>query len=332
MLLYIDMNTLFMQVILLIGAALVLVKSTEVLTGALKNLARKTKLGQFGITAFILALATSIPELTVSVVSSLEGNPAIAVGNVLGSNIADLSVVIGGAAIVGGGIPVIGKFLQRDLFLTFLAGSLPLLMLVDSRLTRLDGVILLIVYVIYVVTVLKEKSDLMSKAKGKEPAFKRLFYLMHKNHAERDLGRFAVGVSFLLLASHVIVQLAEQIAVGFGVPLLLVALILVALGTSLPELVFEIRAVKEGNIGMVFGDLFGSIVANSTLVLGVAALISPFTLEGGLRPYLLGTIGFVGIFLVFWIFARSKKMLTRWEGVVLILLYLGFVVLEVMRL
>lgn len=321
----------FGEMILLIGFALVLVKSTELLTGALKRLARITKLGQFAVTAFILAFATSLPELVVAIVSSAEGDPTIALGNVLGSNIADLSLVIGGAAIVGGGIRVRGEFLRRDLFLTFLAGSLPLLMLVDSKLNRFDGIVLLVVYAIYVITVLKEKGEEIGKKEMKQPTIKRMFNLLYKNHAERDFGKFMVGVVLLLFSSHMIVQLAEKVAVGFGVPLLLVGLFIVAIGTSLPELVFEIRAVREKQVEMAFGDLLGSIVANSTLIMGVVGVIAPFTLKTGLTPYLVGTLGFVVMFCLFWIFVSTKKHLERWEGIVLVLGYLVFIVAEFVK-
>ena len=321
----------FVAIVFLLGFALVLVKSTEVLTGSLKRLAQMTQLGQFGITAFVLAFATSLPELFVGVIAAFEGEPAISLGNILGSNIADLSLVIGGAAVVGSGMRVVGEFLRRDLFLSFLAGSLPLLMLVESRLSRFDGVVLCVVYVVYVVTVLKEKSGSMAEHVAVEPAFKRLFSLLHKRSAERHMVRFAVGVALLLLSSHMIVQLAEMIAVGLGLPLLLVGLFLVAIGTSLPELVFEIRAVKEGHVGMAFGDLLGSVVANSTLIMGIVALIAPFRLDGGLQPFLLGSLGFVGIFLLFWFFASTKRRLERWEGAVLLLGYLLLAVVEFLR-
>ena len=84
-------------------------------------------------------------------------------------------------------------------------------------------------------------------------------------------------------------------------------------------------------MGMAFGDLLGSVVANSTLIMGIVALIAPFRLDGGLQPYLLGTLGFVGIFLLFWFFASTKRRLERWEGAVLLLGYLLFAVVEFLR-
>ena len=112
-------NMVMLQVILLVGFALLLVKSTELVIGAIKYIAQITKLGSYGITAFVLAFATSLPELVVGVVAAIEGSSPLVLGNVLGSNIADLTIVIGGAAIVGGGIKVLGDFLRKDLFLTF---------------------------------------------------------------------------------------------------------------------------------------------------------------------------------------------------------------------
>ena len=192
------------EVILLIGMVFLLVKSTEMLIGVLRHLAKFGGVGKFGLTAFLLALATSLPELVVGIVSALEGDPTIALGNVLGSNIADLSIVIGGVALFGGGIVVKGKFIQRDLFLSFLAGSLPLLMLIDGRLTRWDGLVLLMVYVVYVIAVLGERERKL----GEE----ELEMVGSQGKIYQDMAKFWVGVLGLLVSAHLIVKLAERVA------------------------------------------------------------------------------------------------------------------------
>lgn len=318
-----------LQVVLLIGFALLLVKSTELVVGAIKYFASVTKLGSYGITAFVLAFATSIPELVVGIVAAIEGSTPLVLGNVLGSNIADLTIVVGGAAIVGGGIRVVGDFLRKDLFLTFLAGSMPLLLLLDNRLTRIDGVVLLVVYVVYVFTVLTKKGRDLGGVQIEQSSFKRILYLINRSKPNKRIGQFLLGVILLLFSSHMIVQLAQSIAAGFNIPILLVGLFLVAIGTSLPELAFELRAVRSGDVGMVFGDLLGSVVANSTLIIGITSLINPVRLNGGLQPYLYGTIAFVVIFLTFWLFVSTKKRLEIWEGVGLIVLYVIFAIVEI---
>jgi len=317
------------QVLVLVALAFVLVKSTEVVSLSLRKLATYTHLGKFGITALLLALATSLPELSVGVISALEGNPTLSLGNVLGSNIANLSLVVGGAAAISGRFAVVGSFLRRDLFLSFFAGSMPLLMLVDSRLSRFDGFVLLVVYAIFMFTVLYEKHV---KGAGEVPVHARIrgrfVALISDGKVQRNTMRLAVGAGGLLISSHFIVNLARGIAAGAGVPIILVGLFLVSIGTTLPELAFEIKAIKERQVAMVFGNLLGSIVTNSTLILGLVAVIRPFSLNGGLMPYLYATLGFVLMFMIFWIFAASKKRIERWEGVVLILLFFVFAVVE----
>ena len=142
----------------------------------------------------------------------------------------------------------------------------------------------------------------------------------------------------LIFSADMIVKLGTTIAGGLGVPVFLVALFLIAIGTSLPELSFEIEAIKKGQAVMALGDLFGSVVVNSTLILGIVALIQPIELDGGLPgrqaglpAYLMSAAVFGVMFLLFWWFIRSKKKLERWEGAVLAAAYLVFALLEWMR-
>ena len=133
--------------------SVLLIKATDILVVNLKRMAEATRLGEFAITSFVLALATSLPELFVGISSAIEGSPSLSLGNVIGSNIADLSLVIGGAAIIGGSLSVQGIFLSRDVFYAFLAGAAPMLLLFDKNLSRIDGLVLLALYGFYNVSV-----------------------------------------------------------------------------------------------------------------------------------------------------------------------------------
>ena len=134
---------IWLQLLLLIFFSLVLIKATDILTESLRGLAAVTKVGKFAITSLLLAFATSIPELVVGVTSALEGQSSLALGAIIGSNIADISLVIGGAALIGGSFSVVGEFLKIDIFSVFLAGVMPLMLLIDGRLSHVDGLILL---------------------------------------------------------------------------------------------------------------------------------------------------------------------------------------------
>nr|MBP7768868.1 hypothetical protein [Candidatus Woesebacteria bacterium] len=113
---------MIIQIIALIALCLVLIYATNSIVHAIKILARKSGLGAYGITAFVLAISTSLPELVVSIVSAFEGNTSLILGSIIGSNIADLSLVIGGAAILGGSLKITGTILHRDIYLTGAAG------------------------------------------------------------------------------------------------------------------------------------------------------------------------------------------------------------------
>jgi len=320
---------LIIYLLLLIFFSFLLIKATEILISALNRLSKRSHISKFGLTSFLLAFATTLPEIFVGLTAALEGKPSLALGNVLGSNIADLSLVIGGAAIIGGTIGIAGSFLYKDIFYVFLSGIIPLIMLLDSKLTRVEGLLLLAIYGVYNYTILKQRK--IKHIKRKTSVRKFLRRLNH-SHSESQLAWIFFGTALLIFSADGIVKTATIVASKFGVPIILVGMFLVAVGTSLPELSFEIAAVRKKQVGMVFGDLLGSIVANSTLVLGVTSLISPIVLDSGFKAYFWATIAFLVVFAFFWLFVRTKKKLERWEGLILLALYLFFIFFEFWRI
>lgn len=311
--------------ILLVGFSALLIKATDVLTDSLTELSKITKVGKFAITSFLLAFATSVPELVVGVTAALEGRPNLALGAILGSNIANISLVIGGATVIGGTLSVAGDFLKIDIFSVFLAGVLPMMLLMDGDLSRVDGVILLFIYGMYNYGLLNK--GLRHKSKPSRVVKKFLENAVDKR-VNRWLAWLFLGAAMLMFSADMIVKVGSALATVMGIPVFLVGLFLVAIGTSLPELSFEIRAIKKKLAGMALGDLFGSIVANSTLVLGIVSVIAPIKLHNGLNEYLLAAASFGVIFLLFWFFVRSKKKLERWEGVILLVSYGLFIMAE----
>ncbi len=320
------------NIALLVIFGYLIIRSTDKLVNELRNIAWMTKIGKYGLTAFLLAFATSLPELAVGVTSALEGRPELSLGNVLGSNIANVSLVIGGTAFVGGGFRVVGEFLKRELFSTFLAGSLPLLLLIDGSLSRIDGLVLLVVYIWFTYTVLAKKTEELAEYQESEgPLMRRLFARLRQDEVKGHYLWFGFWVLVMLFSANMLVKVSVSMAGALGIPLILIGILFVAVGTSLPELAFGLKASRSGETEMVFGNLLGSVVANSTLILGITALITPVVLDGGFSPYLLATVAFVLIFAVFWIFVSSKRMLERWEGAMLLLLYFVFVIFELAR-
>jgi len=314
--------------LLLIGFSLLLIKATEILTDSLQHLSQITKVGKFAITSMLLAFATSVPELVVGITAALEGRPNMALGVVLGSNIADITLVIGGAALIGGSFSVAGEFLRIDIFSVFLAGVLPLMLLLDGQLSRVDGIILLLVYGIYNFGLLQGRVRGHERHRGGAKMLRKMLTGTTRKQLNRWLAWLFLGAAMLMFSADMIVKIGTALAGGLKVPVFMIGLFLVAIGTSLPELSFEIRAIRRKQIGMALGDLFGSVVANSTLVLGIVSLINPIRLVGGLDAYLLAAAAFGVMFLLFWYFVRTKKKLERWEGVVLLVAYVVFIIVE----
>jgi cation:H+ antiporter len=309
-----------------------LIKATDILLINIKSLANRTKMGKFAITGLILALATSLPEGFVGITSALKDTPNLSLGNIIGANIANISFVIGGAALIGGGINVYGDFLTKDIFYTFMAGLAPLILLLDKNLSRIDGIILILFYGFYQVTVFKEQQrrHMIEGEEGFVHRIIRRLNSMNNSGTRKELGWIFLGVAILLLSSDIIVGLSTKLAGLLNVPVLIIGLILVSLGTTLPEFVFGIEAVKKHQSGMVFGNLLGSIVANGTLIIGIVALISPIKIVS-FNEYLLASCVFVLVSAAFYLFVRTKRRLERWEGAVLVLIYLCFALAEFLR-
>ena len=321
-----------LKILLMMGGTFILIKASNIVVHGLNRLAETAHWGKFGIAALILALSTSLPELSVGITAAINKTPALSLGDVVGSNVANISLVMGGAALISGSVAVIGSYLKRDFILAFLAGSLPLLLLMDGKLGRIDGLILLSAYGYYLFSVVHKKHVKAMRAdkEGLMGRFLRRFKVLKRVSVRESMAQVMLGMGLLLFSAQIIVRLATQIATDLHMPVLLVGLFMVAIGTSLPELVLATKAIAEKEVALVFGNLLGSTVANSTLIIGLVAVLSPIEIVA-VRSYLLATIAYIILFWLFWLFTKTKKRLDRWEGALLLVGYLLFLGLELVK-
>jgi len=313
-----------LNIIFILFLSFLLVKATDILVTNFASLSGKTRLSKFALTGLVLGLATSLPEFFVGITSAFEGEAILSLGNIIGANIANISLVIGGAALIGGSVFVRDSFLRRDVFYAFLAATSPMLLLADKNLSRVDGIILIILYGFYQILVFNEHPY---HSLSKEPYHQKVLRKIKIGGGKKELAWIFLGIALMLFASDALVKIAVKLALSFNLPLLLIGLLIVSLGTTLPELIFGIEALRKKQSTMVFGNLLGSIVANGTLIIGLAALISPIRIQS-INNYLSSTMAFLGIFIIFYLFMRTKKRLDRWEGGALLFFYLIFVFLE----
>jgi cation:H+ antiporter len=312
-------------ILLLILFSFILVKSADLIIVAIRRIAKQTKTGLFALSAVILAVSTSFPELFVSIASAIEKEPGITLGIIVGSNIANISLVAGITAFIVGKVQVHGDFLKRDALIALVAGIMPLILVLDGELSRVDGLVLLAMYGAYATGFFKGRFLEIAEEHKKESFYYRLLRKINHINGTRtkEFGKLFVGVALLLFSADVIVRLSTQLALTAGIDIFIIGLILVAAGTSLPELAFSLRSLEDHQPSMFFGNLLGSIIANSTLVVGTAAVIYPIKMVAR-SEYMIAVGAFLLIFTTFWYFIRSKHRLDRWEAGVLLLLYLTF--------
>lgn len=312
------------KIFLLTIFAIILALSTSLVLRAMKQLARATGLQRYALANLVLALGTSFPELIVAIQSALAKEPSLSLGNILGSNIADLSVVIGGATLISGSLAINRNVISSDIYYTFLIAAAPLLLLIDGQLDRLDGLLLLLLFAFWQTIALDKRKErrtmgFLRRIKGK------LFN--HRAKLSFLIAKLIIGLTGLLIAAHQLVSLAHSLAIQFKISPLVVGIFIIGLGSSLPELAVEARAISKKEAAVALGDLLGSVVVNSSLILGVTALIYPINLIQP-RLYFFTTIFFLIIFSFFYLFIRTKTKLERWEGAILLMLYFVLVALE----
>jgi len=317
------------SILLVIVFSILLIKSAEWVVVSLRRISKKSKIGTFAISAIILAVGTSLPELFIGITSAIEGFPEISLGVVLGSNIANTALITGMVAIFLGKINVHGEYLKRDVFVALVAGLLPLGLMADGILGRVDGLILLFVYASYTASFFKDKFIEITNENDKESFYYK--FIREINHIDFDItkeyGKLFVSLAILLFSSEVIISSSQLIAEIINIPIFVISLVVIAIGTSLPELAFSIKSIKSGEPKMFFGNLLGSTIANSTLIVGLTAVINPIKIVTFV-DYRNAIIAFVAIFLSFWLFIRTKHRLDRWEAFILVLMYVLFIVLE----
>ena len=309
--------------------AFILTKAADLTLESIKSISRATGAQTFVLSALILSLATSLPELFVGITSALEGMGTLSFGNLLGANITNILLVAGLSAAVIGGVTVHGEKVFHEFLLAASAGVLPLFLLLDGRLSRVDGLILLVLYFAYTFSFFKKRFMEMGQHHLSGSILIRFIKSAEKveRKADKSIGHLLIGLAALLFISDLIVKVATNIAASFSIPVFVIGLVLLSIGTTLPEVIVSFRSLKSHSDGIFFGNLLGSVVINSTLIAGIVAIISPIEIIEPIRFLIPGAI-FIIAAILFWVFIKTKHFLSRREAVILLALYLGFVILE----
>lgn len=320
---------IFAVIFSLICFSVLLIKAADLIIVAVRRISRKSKTGTFAISALILALGTSLPELFVGITSALESSPNISLGVIIGSNIANLSLVVGFAALVAGRVEIYGGYVKKDIYMSLFTGCLPIVLLLDKTLNRIDGLILLSVYGAYSTGFFKERFEEIATLHKKESIFYRLYRKF--NHVDttitKDMTRLFIGLALLLFSADMIVKISKILAEYSNIPIFVISLVVLAFGTVMPELAVSFRSLGDRHPSMFLGNILGSIVVNSTLIIGMVSLIEPINIVS-FSEYFVAVLAFIVISVSFILFTKSKSSLDRKEAFLLVIFYLVFIIIE----
>jgi cation:H+ antiporter len=320
-------DMLFLFISIFIASAVLLYVSGNIIVKALVRLSRRLEIQEFVVAFFIMALAASLPNLFVGITSALDGIPELSLGDIFGNNFIAMTLAVAAAVFFSPKKEIESKSqtAKGSLVFTTIAALLPVLLIIDGNLSRIDGVILIGLFVFYVFWLLSKK-ERFGAVYGAQPNVtaeqKNFAYRFRQSF--KDIGQIIFAVSLLVLSSYGIVSSASYFASAFGVSLILVGLLITGLGNALPEVYFSIISARRGETSLILGNLMGSVIFPATLVLGIIVLIHPIvSLEidtiAVSRAYLLVAA------VLFHIFTRTKEKIGHIEGLILLLLYVAFV-------
>ncbi|EKD62769.1 MAG: Na+/Ca+ antiporter, CaCA family [uncultured bacterium] len=312
------MEAVAQLVILLISLA-ILAKSSQVVIKNLLHLGKILSWNTFVTGFLILGMASSTPEFFVGINSAIDGTPQLSLGNLIGASLVLLTFVTGITAAYTGGISLSRTFPWNEVVIMDAVMLSPLLLLLDKSFTRLDAFVLLLIWGIYAMRLYKNQTNLT-------PSVERLNFLLDRK-LTHDLGAFTAGSIGLILASKFAVSSAVTLANIIDVPVLIIGILLLAIGTNLPELILSFTAVQEHQKNLILGDVLGSATTN-TLILSVLGLIHPFEINDS-EVFATSAIFLIAAVAFFSFLIKSKNRISRQEGFILLGLYCLFVTIEI---
>jgi len=312
-------------VLIFLVCCLLLYFSGELIIKGLIRIAKFLGWREFVVAFFVMAFAASLPNLFVGITSAVRGIPQLSFGDVAGNNLAALTIAVALAVLIGRKeLPAESRTVQTTSIFTMAAAILPVLLILDGNLSRIDGFLLIGFFAAYCYWLFCKKERFCMVYDGSKTHIFKQFKLFLKN-----LGRVIAGIALLMVAAQGIVSSAEFFAVHFSLSLILIGVLVTGLGSALPEIYFAVISAKKGEGWMVLGNLMGAVIVPSTLVLGIVALIHPIIITD-FSPFAIARLFLIIAALFFFFFVKTDRKITRKEAVLLLLIYITFFAVEIL--
>ena len=292
-----------MDFIIFIIAIAVLIWGADLFIAQSERIALKFNIPEFIIGATLVALGTSLPEMAASIAASMDGKSEIAVSNVIGSNILNITLVLASVFLIAKTIKPQRDFFAKDSTWALIPVLLFVLMLIDGAISRFDALLLLFLMGAYLLFLFKDAKDVpvetIQVADG-DFSWQKVLPILF------------VGISLVVVGAHFTVESASSIAKSFGISEWVIGIIMISLGTSLPELTVSVSAALKGKVDMAIGNIIGSNMANTTIVLGAAALVNPLSINASAYIFDIATMLVATLILVF---ITANKLYNKSAGI-----------------
>jgi len=321
---------LFIWILIFCVSLFILIKAADYFTEGAEKIGLALKISPFIIGVTIISIGTSLPELATSIIAIIKGQTEIVAANALGSNIANILLVIGFSAIVAGKLAVKRSLIDADLPLLAAATALIVVVLWDKQVTWGEGIVAILGYVVYAAYTIKADKEEKLKPEGimpgeDIPATRERRHHHRKKHREFNLKLIAVlifSALFIYFGAEWTIKSITEIAIIIGIPSSMIAMSAMAVGTSLPELIVSVGAARKGKYEIALGNVFGSNIFNVLMVIGIPSLFKTLTVDQSTFslgiPFLIGAT-------ILYIFSGISKKIHNWEGMMYLLIYILFV-------
>ena len=299
-----------MDFVIFVIAMGVLIWGADVIIDQSERIALKFKIPEFVIGATLIALGTSLPEMAASIAASYNGKADIAISNVIGSNILNITLVLATVFLISTKINPARDFFAKDSTWALVPVLVFILMIFDGTISRFDASLLLLLMGAYLLFLLQDAKNIPNLEDIEEIDESTFSWT-------KVVPLLILGFVLVIVGAHFTVESASEIARDFGISEWVIGIIMISLGTSLPELVVSIAAATKGKVDMAIGNIIGSNMANTTVVLGAAAMVHPMPIDAPAYMFDIATMIIATLLLVF---LTANKLYTKSAGISLVII------------
>ncbi len=315
---------MFFIITVFIASCVLLYFSGEIVVSNLVRLSKYLGVKEFIIAFFVMAFASSLPNIILGIKSAIDGVPELSLGDIFGNNLVTLTLALSLGILISKNkeIPIESRTIKSTLKFAVTSTLLPLLLLIDGTLSRIDGILLISFFLFYVFWVFSKK-ERFSKVYAGE-AYSDNQYINEFSSTLRSLLFIIFGIGLIFVAAQGIIFSAKFFAIASGMSIIVIGLLITGLGNALPEIYFSVTSAKKDEKFIILGSLMGSVIFTTSLVLGIVCFIEPIKLLST-KIFFINRIFILITILLFYLFSKTSNKIVRREAYILFLLYFLFI-------